>query len=561
MCCRFILATTTRASSGWVEFLCGLADASKQILSCTVDVVSVFSGTRVDVAHHLTRLQIESLIWIDEGVLHIELQDAFPFVTVLLALKLKVPNDINENYKSFSMLGFNSDSDGQGTTPGTVSALCVPPGEANTATLSVILSTLETMQATIENMQATIEKTQANMSAMQNTMQKEVADSKETQLSIISSRRHPSSQVLGLQNHHKKFHTRLQDVPLEIIVQIFAWIPVRTVLRYRRLSKTINQCLLTREFALLNVQTAHFQKGSIYRIDSTWFDLPEPYQTVYANAMPAQLKAVCSSYKSIKAKGLPESITCLTAVKSFYLNSCKLTGRIPNGIGALQSMTYLDLHNNSLTGPLPGEINLMVALNMLNLTNNQLSGEFPALPNLNLLRNLYIDGNRFTGPIPTVFGDLGDLVHLSASRNRFSIIPATISELENLKGLNISNNPFACEIPPEIWTMTGLFHLGMSNCKLSGSLAGVGSLQQLVHLDVSNNLFSGELPSREIYGLLHLRELHLIGNQFSGGEFLYSVESNLRLLCVDPEFRLETWPKYSLCRSQHDDSEESDTET
>ncbi|KAJ3223352.1 hypothetical protein HDU78_011329, partial [Chytriomyces hyalinus] len=408
--------------------------------------------------------------------------------------------------------GQNLDSDRQGTTPGTVSALCVPPGEPNKATLSVILSTLENMQATIEK-----------MSAMQNTMQREVADIKETQLSIISSQRHLSSQVLDLQNRHKKLPTRLQDVPLEIIVQIFAWIPMRTVLHYRRLSKTINQCLLTKEFALLNVQTAHFQKGGF---DQTWFHLPEPYQTVYANAMPAQLKKVYNDSKSIeaKAKGLPESITCLTAVTAIYLRSCKLTGSIPNGIGALQRLTHLDLSNNCLTGPLPGAINLMVALCTLDLTNNQLSGEFPALSNLQSLGALYIDGNRFTGPIPTVFGDLGNLERLSASRNRFSVIPATINKLENLGELNISNNSFACEIPPEIWTLTRLFHLDMSYCKLSGSLAGVGNLQELVRLDVSNNQFSGELPSREIYGLWFLKGLHLIGNKFSGGELLDSAK-------------------------------------
>ncbi|TPX42946.1 hypothetical protein CcCBS67573_g10480 [Chytriomyces confervae] len=285
-------------------------------------------------------------------------------------------------------------------------------------------------------------------------MQKEVADIKETQSSIISSQRHPSNQVLGLQNRHTKFHTRLQHAPLEIIVQIFAWIHVRTVLRYRRLSTKINQCLLTGDFARLNVQTADFQE--------------------------------------------------------------------------------------------------------------ELDGEFPALPDLYLLQSLYIDGNRFTGPIPTVFGDVGNMLYLTASRNRFSVIPATISELENLEELNISNNSFACEIPPEIWTLTELYQLDMSNCELSGSLAGVGNLRQLIHLDASNNQFSGELPSCEIYDLLDLGGLHLIGNQFSGGELLYSAESNLQLMCVDPEFRPETWPKDCLCRRQHEaigDSQESDTET
>ncbi|TPX38743.1 hypothetical protein CcCBS67573_g10698 [Chytriomyces confervae] len=264
-----------------------------------------------------------------------------------------------------------------------------------------------------------------------------------------------------------------------------------------------------------------------------------------------------------KCRRKSEMQTSVASVTSRRRGTIQFGRSIPNGIGALQSLAYLDLRNNSLTGPLPDAINMMVALDTLDLINNQLSGEFPALPNLHLLRTLCIDGNRFAGPIPTVFGGGGNLKHLTASRNRFSVIPATISKLENLAELNISNNPFACEIPPEIWTLTELYYLEMSNCKLSGSLVGVGNLRQLMHLDASNNQFTGELPNREIYDL-PLEQLHLIGNQFSGGELLYSAESNLECLCVDPGFRLETWPEECLCRSQHEtvgDSQESDTET
>ncbi|KAJ3213833.1 hypothetical protein HDU81_001845, partial [Chytriomyces hyalinus] len=218
-------------------------------------------------------------------------------------------------------------SDGQEAASGTASdALSEPPGEATTACLPTILSTLEKMQATIE-------KIQANMSAMKDAMQKQVADIKETQLSIISSQCQLSNQVLDLQNRKKKFYTRLHDVPLEIIVQIFAWIPLRNVLHYRRLSKTINQCLLTREFALLNVQTAASldTESNDVVIDWTWFHLPEPYQTVYANAMPGRIKCVVNKAKTNETKGLPESITCLN-VENIALDCCKLTGSIPDGI-------------------------------------------------------------------------------------------------------------------------------------------------------------------------------------------------------------------------------------
>ncbi|TPX46656.1 hypothetical protein CcCBS67573_g10301 [Chytriomyces confervae] len=411
-------------------------------------------------------------------------------------------------------------SDEQGATPGTASeTLSMPPAEPNSAVLPMILSTLETIQATMA------------------AMRKEVADIKETQLAIISSQRHLSNQVLDLQNHKKKFFTRVQDIPVEVIVQIFAWIPMRTVLHYRRLSKTINQCLMSREFAMLNVQTTDFQKGLENGIDRTWFHLPEPYQTVFASAMSEQLKKVGSNFKNNEMKPLPQSITRLTGVEKIELPCCKLTGSIPDGISALQNLTTLQLSHNSLTGPLPSSLNLLVALESLVLTNNQLCGEFPALPNLHELISVDISANRFTGPFPTVFGNSRALKHLFGSKNLFSVIPATISLLTNLEQLDISENSFTCELPAGIWNLTALSSLNMSNCRLSGSLAGVGALHNLESLDAFNNQFSGELPSLEIRTLGRLIDLHLSRNQLSGGEMLDMTGSNLRYVCVDPDLQ------------------------
>ncbi|TPX73705.1 hypothetical protein CcCBS67573_g05022 [Chytriomyces confervae] len=401
----------------------------------------------------------------------------------------------------------------------------MPPGEAGTA---MILRALENIQATMC------------------AMKKEVSDMKEAQ-------RYLSNQVLGLQNRNKKFFTRLRDVPLEIIAQIFAWIPVRTVLHFRRLSKTIYQCLMTTQFAVLNMQTADFLKGLEDRVDRTWFHLPEPYQTVYANAMSGQLKIVTSKIGYTETKALPESITRLTAVEEIQLACGKLTGSIPDGIGALQNLTNLDLRLNKLTGPLPSSLNVLVALQTLYLTGNQLCGEFPALPNLHALQSLFIDGNRFTGPIPTVFGSPHTLLDLSVSCNRFSAIPATIGHLSNLVELTMCDNPFAHEIPSAIWTLTELTLLEMKNCKLSGSFAGIGNLQQLECLDACNNQFSGELPFREIQSMENLVHLHLIGNQMSGGEMLDMTGTKLYTMCVDPDIQMNhvVGEKEYYCTSRH----------
>ncbi|KAJ3398628.1 hypothetical protein HDU80_008716 [Chytriomyces hyalinus] len=430
-----------------------------------------------------------------------------------------------------------SESNEQGATPGPTSTPRVPPGEGNAATLSMVLRTLEEMQARMSAMQNTMQKEVADVKETQFTMRKELSDIKETHLSIISSHHLLLNQFGTLQNHKKKFFTRL-DIPLEVIARIFAWIPIAKVLKYRRLSKTINQSLLTKHFAVLNMQTVDLKNESYNAwMEGFWIHLPVSYQTVVAGAMSRQLKHIRMerSSKSNAEKKLPESIINLTAVEEVRLSHCKFTGNIPDGIGKLQNLASLNLSHNSLTGMLPSSFNLLSGLQRLDLSFNQLSGEFPALPNLHALEFLQIDSNRFTGPIPTVFGNPRALTWLSASRNLFNAIPATISQLTSMYLLRICENPIASEIPPEIWTLTTLMTLEMSNCKMFGSLVGVGNLHNLEVLDVTNNQLSGELPSREIGSLQKLGFLHLRRNRFSAGEILDMTGTSLTQMCLDPE--------------------------
>ncbi|KAJ3390066.1 hypothetical protein HDU80_011358 [Chytriomyces hyalinus] len=102
----------------------------------------------------------------------------------------------------------------------------MPPAGANTATLSMILSTLEKMQvamtpaeanaAALSSASQTVKKMQVTMAAMQ----QEVADLKETQLSILIGQPDLLTKVRALQNRNKKFYTRLQDIPLNLVARI-----------------------------------------------------------------------------------------------------------------------------------------------------------------------------------------------------------------------------------------------------------------------------------------------------------------------------------------------------
>ncbi|TPX68133.1 hypothetical protein CcCBS67573_g07286 [Chytriomyces confervae] len=422
----------------------------------------------------------------------------------------------------------NAESKGHRATPDAASdALAMPSLETITATLSVILHTLEKMQATMS------------------TIQTEVTDIKETQLSLINAQRHLSNQVFGLQNKTKKFFTQLRDLPLEIIIQIFAWIPVQTVLKYRRLSRTINQLLLTDQFAMLNMQTTtNFKKGSNRLVGGLWLLLPLSYQTVVVRVMDAQVRSILGcgfsendEYKDIK-KRLPKSISLWTAVKELDLGRCSLIGKIPDVFDAFKNLTSLHLSGNRLTGPLPSSLNLLSNLQGLDLSYNQLSGDFPALPNLNALEIVNIGGNRFTGPLPTVFGNSKRLEYFSAGSNHFNVIPPAIGQFTRLQRLSICYNPFACEIPPEVLNLATVEELEMNDCKMFGSLAGIGNLVNIGVLNLSGNQFTGEFPSREIFNMQNLHELHLSGSHFSGGEILDMSEHEFKMtMCLDREFQ------------------------
>ncbi|KAJ3237585.1 hypothetical protein HDU78_004023 [Chytriomyces hyalinus] len=427
----------------------------------------------------------------------------------------------------------------------------MPPAEANSDILAIILREVTALK--VASAQQTYQQQQ--LSNQQQHLSNQVAAINDTLSSIVSTQRHLSIQVQGLANRHKKFYTRLHDLPIEIISQIFAWIPVQTVFKYRRLSRTINERLLSTEFAVLNMHLPDFLTKSKRKIGGLWLVLPESYQTVVARAVTSRVETVrCGkSMRRIK-KSIPKSISCLTAVEEIWLDSSKFSGAIPDAFGALNNLTTLSLTRNFLTGALPSSFSMLSGLQALDLSFNQLSGEFPAMPNTNALKTIVIGRNRFTGPIPTIFGDPHKLTSLYAEDNFFSVIPSSVGRLTRLWFLNISGNPIASEIPSEIWNLAALHSLDMHSCQMLGSLAGMGALRNLVELDVSNNEFSGRLPSREIYSMQSLENLHLIQNQFSGseGKMLDISRTSLMSMCADPDFQRDHVKGVLQCHHPHD---------
>ena len=85
----------------------------------------------------------------------------------------------------------------------------------------------------------------------------------------------------------------------------------------------------------------------------------------------------------------------------------RLSGSVPEEIGALSALTFLALYSNDLTGPLPLSLGNLTSLAMLYLHDNYFSGPLP--PSLSNLSNLHtlllryengVESNDFATGVP-----------------------------------------------------------------------------------------------------------------------------------------------------------------
>jgi len=205
-------------------------------------------------------------------------------------------------------------------------------------------------------------------------------------------------------------------------------------------------------------------------------------------------------------------------VTELELNTVRMKGILPAGIGRLAKLEKLDMAFNQLTGPIPPEIGTLTSLTELRIWGNQLTGEIP--PEIGKLQNLTIldlSRNQLTGGISPELGQLNSLRSLKASHNRLSgMISPEIGKLENLSNLELHNNELTGVIPPEMGNLKSLEILRLDDNHLVGEIPPeIGRLNRLIFLFLLTNQLSGEIPP-EIGQLGNLTELILTANQLSG---------------------------------------------
>ncbi|KNA18304.1 hypothetical protein SOVF_072120 [Spinacia oleracea] len=214
----------------------------------------------------------------------------------------------------------------------------------------------------------------------------------------------------------------------------------------------------------------------------------------------------------------------LKMLQKLNLKGNNFTGRLVPQLGSMSNLQFLDLSDNQFIGRIPDRIHDLWNLQHLNVSNNRFSGGYPAgIQNLQQLRVLDMHANELWGDIGVFFSELRNVEHVDLSMNQFSgelpVDPSSVSSLGNtIRHLNLSSNLLGGKFLSDatLSLFQSLAELDLGDNMIGGELPSFGSLNNLRVLCLRNNQLYGEIPGELLTTSIHLIELDLSGNGFSG---------------------------------------------
>uniref|UniRef100_A0A0E0KXW9 Leucine-rich repeat-containing N-terminal plant-type domain-containing protein n=1 Tax=Oryza punctata TaxID=4537 RepID=A0A0E0KXW9_ORYPU len=124
---------------------------------------------------------------------------------------------------------------------------------------------------------------------------------------------------------------------------------------------------------------------------------------------------------------------------NFSVDSCILTGRIPQFLATFAQRTFMSLANNKITGTVPVSLGLAPPV-VLCLQNQTLFGTIEFAANLGNVQTLRLDGNNFNGRLPD-FSNLTELEEIYLNNNKFTrLVPTSLLNLGKLTKVTLSEN-------------------------------------------------------------------------------------------------------------------------
>ncbi|TPX43671.1 hypothetical protein CcCBS67573_g10444 [Chytriomyces confervae] len=349
---------------------------------------------------------------------------------------------------------------------------------------------------------------------------------------------------------------QLLDLPLEVVLHIFAQLDPFKIAKYRRVCRSFNKLLIGHEFSNL-VGLVHI--GDIPNELLFCFVTPACFGERFLTKVQDHVNSVCpggvftkypvntlnaipiNPVKAIDEESMFENFPSLASGKR--RNFC-LAGPLPSTIGSLTQLTSLNLPAHFLHGPIPRSLGDLIQLTILNLANTNVTGpillELATLVNL---KELELQHRALDEEIPESFGNLVNLEILNMSRDK----PVTPFRWD--KGSEYGTYR---EMPEQYWwwhlelqqqtvlttkaliekgglpvvttekreatmhLLTNLKNLNLSNAHLCDSTPeSFGNLVKLEVLDMSNASLTGCIPAN-FGNLVNCVQLRLQYNNLSG---------------------------------------------
>ncbi|KAK4426647.1 Receptor kinase-like protein Xa21 [Sesamum alatum] len=248
---------------------------------------------------------------------------------------------------------------------------------------------------------------------------------------------------------------------------------------------------------------------------------------------------------------IPAFLSNASKLTNLFLTENDLSGNIPDEFGELQNLEWFEFEYNQISGGIPYSLFNITSLEILKTRHNYLSGDLPHdlgtwLPNLReiflshnrfsgeipssicnatKLTSLEASNNSFNGPVPMMLGNLVELEHLNLQFNSLVNGPLSIHldffdslvNCRNLQYLVLDSNPLNGIIPDSVGNLSSNLKVFTAiSCKLKGGIPhSIGNLSSLNFLGLSSNNLQGKVPSSFV-GLQNLERIYLTGNELEG---------------------------------------------
>jgi len=219
----------------------------------------------------------------------------------------------------------------------------------------------------------------------------------------------------------------------------------------------------------------------------------------------------------LEGPAFPNSITGLSTLESYRVNSNSLSGTVPSEIGNLQSLEELWAADNEVTGTLPTELGNLIRLKYFELQENKISGALPSEIGRIPLEDIRVYSNFLQNTIPSQLFSVTSLRSIRFEKNfLYGPLPSQIGLLTDLENLRLQENNLSGQIPSEIGRTTSLETLRLDNNFWVGTIPDVFQyFENLEFFDISNNLLTGSIPTT-LFSIPAIRLVYMSNCSLSG---------------------------------------------